>query len=262
MLASAHSALLYGSFWEGKIKRCISSPGGHFFFLVKCHLLSNCLFSLFLGMLSQVVLLFMPPPPSLQKEAGVWSFASAVTLCVWCACSCRVLCICACPHAQVSTAAVCQNILLSGCTNVVNSRQSEELLQRRCYIYRLCSFVGTVTQTRLNETMMRGSRICDRVSACARSKNFPAAPKSSFLSLCLLSHKQIQNVCLPFPRAVRCNNNWPVLVTKTSVVIKSLFESGVYGGGGEELDVSDSKLWLHNADKPRVTDKIRDMNVC
>lgn len=203
------------------------------------------------------------PLPSLQKGAGVRSFASAVTLCVWCACGCRVPCICACPHAQVSPPAVCQNVLLSSCTNVVNSRQSEELLllQRRC-IYRLCSFAGTVTQTRLNETMMRASQICDRASACARSKNFPAAPKSSFLSLCLLSHEQIQNVCLPFPRAVRCNNNWPVLVTKTSVVIKSLFVSGVYGGGGEELDVSDSKLWLHNADKPRVTDKIRDTNVC
>lgn len=197
-------------------------------------------------MLGRVVLLFIPLMLSLQKGAGVWSFASAVTLCVWCICGCRVSCICACPHARVSPPTVCQNVFLSSCTNVVNSRQSEELLllQRRC-IYQLCSFVGTVTQTRLNETVMQG-----RVSACARSKTFPAAPKSSFLSLCLHSHKPIQNVCLPFPRAVRCNNNWPVLVTKTSVVIKSLFESRIYGGGGEELDV-----------KPRVTDKIRDMNI-
>lgn len=200
------------------------------------------------------------PPPSLQKWAGGWSFASAVTLCVRRTRRSRVPCICACPHARVSPPAACQNVLLSGCTNVVNSRQSEELAQRRC-IYRLCSVAGTVTQTQLNETTTEGSRICDRVSACARSKNFPAAPKSSFLSFCLLSHKQIQNVCLPFPRAVRCNNNWAVLVTKTSAVIKSLFESRIYGGGGEELDVSDSKLWLRSVDKPRVTDKIRVMNV-
>lgn len=95
------------------------------------------------------------PPPSLQKWAGGWSFASAVTLCVWCACRCRVPRICACPHARVSPPAARQNVLLSGCTNVVNSHQSEVLLQRR-RVFRLCSFVGAVTQTRLNETTMQG----------------------------------------------------------------------------------------------------------